>query len=99
MDLVLQDMNYMPGTGQLPFDFVTADFTYARLLGNRKQIEKQTMVWDKIVMDRTSELKSWVGICQETIRRAVKTFVYTNNHYQGHSPSTVAQFLKLWTST
>jgi uncharacterized protein YecE (DUF72 family) len=94
--LVLQDMNYMPGPAQLPFDFVTADFTYARLLGNRKQIEKQTMVWDKIVMDRTSELKSWVGICQETIRRGVETFVYANNHYQGHSPSTVAQFLKLW---
>jgi uncharacterized protein YecE (DUF72 family) len=94
--LVLQDMNYMPRPSQLTFDYLTADFTYIRLLGNRKQIEKQTMVWDKVVVDRTAEIQSWVGLCRETIKRGVKTYVYANNHYQGNSPSTVAQFLKLW---
>jgi uncharacterized protein YecE (DUF72 family) len=26
----------------------------------------------------------------------ISTFVYANNHYAGHAPVTVEQFLKLW---
>jgi uncharacterized protein YecE (DUF72 family) len=96
---VLQDQGWMPRPNQLKFDYITADFTYVRLLGDRKGIEKQTKVWDKVIVDRTPELQTWVGVCQETVRRGIPTFVYANNHYQGHGPATVAQFLEIWKSS
>jgi uncharacterized protein YecE (DUF72 family) len=94
--LVLQDQVWMPLPSQMNFDCITADFTYVRLLGDRKGIEKQTKVWDKVIVNRAKELWSWVDVCEKTVRRGVETFVYVNNHYAGHAPATVEQFLKLW---
>jgi uncharacterized protein YecE (DUF72 family) len=81
--LVLQDQGWMPRPQQLKFDYVTANFVYVRLLGDRKGIEEVTTVWDKVVVDRSAELQNWVSVCQETVRRGLPTFVYANNHYQG----------------
>jgi hypothetical protein len=52
----------MPGPLELfeKIDPITADFTYIRWLGDRKEIEKITTVWNKTVVDRTAELQSWV---------------------------------------
>jgi len=97
--LVLQDQGWMRRPHELAFDYLTAGFTYVRLLGDRKGIERQTKIWDKIVVDRSSELRSWVDLCHTTVRRGVPTFVYVNNHYAGHAPATVAQFLALWHAT
>jgi uncharacterized protein YecE (DUF72 family) len=97
--LVLQDQGWMRRPHELAFDYLTADFTYVRLLGDRKGIERQTKIWDKIVIDRSTELRSWVDLCHSTVRRGVPTFVYVNNHYAGHAPATVAQFLQLWHAT
>jgi uncharacterized protein YecE (DUF72 family) len=58
--LVLQDRSRMPSPSELKFDPITADWTYIRWLGDRKAIEEQTVTWDKIVVDRTAELGSWV---------------------------------------
>jgi uncharacterized protein YecE (DUF72 family) len=66
------------------------------LLGDRKGIEKQTKTWDKVIVNRSKELHSWVDVCHQTVKRGVSTFVYVNNHYSGHAPKTVADFLKLW---
>jgi uncharacterized protein YecE (DUF72 family) len=77
---------------------ITADFTYVRLLGDRKGIEQQTKVWDKVIVDRSRELMSWVNVCQRTTRRGVTTYVYVNNHYAGFAPATVEQFQKLWSA-
>jgi hypothetical protein len=44
------------------------DFAYVRSLGNRKGIEEQTTTWDKTVIDRQDDLKSWVAV----LRRLVK---------------------------
>jgi hypothetical protein len=41
------------------FDPITADFTYVRWLGDRKGIEEQTNVWDKIIVDRRADLAEW----------------------------------------
>jgi len=38
------------------FDPITADFTYIRLLRDRKGIEEQTKIWDKVIVDRSKEL-------------------------------------------
>jgi uncharacterized protein YecE (DUF72 family) len=96
--LVLQDRVWMPLPAQMDFDHVTADFTYVRLLGDRKGIEMRTKVWDKEIVDRSKELWSWVDVCEKTVRRGVETYVYVNNHFAGHAPATVEQFLRLWTA-
>jgi uncharacterized protein YecE (DUF72 family) len=97
--LVLQDQGWMRRPHELAFDYLTAGFTYVRLLGDRKGIERQTKIWDKIIVDRSTELRSWVDLCHATVRRGVAAFVYVNNHYAGHAPATVAQFLRLWNAT
>ena len=77
-------------------DPVTADFTYIRWLGDRKEIEAQTKTWDKTVIDRRAALSHWVDYCYQTTHRGKKVYAYANNHYAGHSPATVALFLELW---
>ena len=96
--LVLQDQSWMPHPRQYfeKFDPITANFTYVRLLGDRKGIERETKVWDKVIVDRSAELRSWVDVCKRTLARGVPTYVYVNNHYAGHAPATVEQFKQLW---
>jgi uncharacterized protein YecE (DUF72 family) len=98
--LVLQDRSRIPLPKELlqKFDPITADWTYIRWLGNRKEIEQITTVWGKTVIDRTDEIRSWVDVCYETVRRGVKVFGYANNHYGGHAPATIRQFRDLWRS-
>jgi uncharacterized protein YecE (DUF72 family) len=94
----LIDQAWMPRVSEIieKFDPITADFTYIRLLGDRKGIEQKTKVWDKVIVDRSRELMSWVNVCQRTVKRGVITYVYVNNHYAGFAPATVEQFQKLW---
>ena len=94
----LIDQAWMPPVSEIfeKFDPVTADFAYIRRLGDRKGIEQKTKVWDKVIVDRSRELMSWVNVCQRTVRRGVSTYVYVNNHYAGFAPATVEQFEKLW---
>jgi hypothetical protein len=46
----------MPNPSELEFDPITADWTYIRWLGDRREVEAQTMTWDKVVVDRSAEL-------------------------------------------
>jgi uncharacterized protein YecE (DUF72 family) len=80
--LVLQDLSHMPGPVELSkkFDPITADWTYIRWLGDRKAIEKQTTTWNKTVVDRTTELSSWVDYCYQIRKRGVLIYGYANNH-------------------
>jgi uncharacterized protein YecE (DUF72 family) len=94
--LVLQDRSWMPNPLELQFDPITANWTYIRWLGDRKQIEAQTMTWDKAVVDRTAELSSWVDFCYRIMKRGMLIYAYANNHFQGHGPATIAKFLELW---
>src|SRR5262249_10272241 len=94
--LVLQDRSWMQDPQQLGFDPITADFTYIRWLGDRKEIEAVTQTWDRTVVDRTEELSSWVDFCQQVKRRGVTVYAYANNHFQGHGPATIAKFIELW---
>ena len=94
--LVVQDIHTMPRLEEIAFDLVTADFSYLRLLGNRKQIEMTTTVWEKIVQDKTEEVSNWVRYCQTVQCRGIEQFVYANNHYEGFGPGTVRKFIELW---
>ena len=64
--LALIDQSWMPRHAQWfdKFDPITADFTYVRWLGDRKGIEEQTKVWDKVIVDRRQELSEWAEILE-----------------------------------
>jgi len=94
--LVLQDRSWMSNPSELKFDPITADWTYIRWLGDRKGIEAITQTWDKVVVDRTEELSSWVDFCYQIKKRGVTVYAYANNHYQGHGPATISKFIQLW---
>jgi uncharacterized protein YecE (DUF72 family) len=49
---VLQDQEWMPRPADIfqNHNPITADFTYIRWLGDRKEIEKLTKVWDKTIV-------------------------------------------------
>jgi uncharacterized protein YecE (DUF72 family) len=95
---VLQDQSWMPRAAELfeKYDPVTADFTYIRWLGDRKGIEMLTKVWDKTIIDRSSEMQEWVKYCRQIQRRGVTIYAFANNHYAGHGPGTVALFKQLY---
>jgi uncharacterized protein YecE (DUF72 family) len=96
--LALIDHSFMPRPAQWfeKFDAITSDFTYVRWLGDRKEIEEQTKVWDKIVVDRSGELSEWVDVLGKVYKRKVQIYTYANNHYAGFSPATVEMFRNLW---
>ena len=98
--LALTDTSFVPRPWELKekFDLVTADFGYVRWLGDRHGIEKVTRVWDKTVVDRKDDLTNWVMVLKDLVlnRKLRKVFLFANNHYAGHGPATVKQFLDLW---
>jgi len=98
--LALTDTSFMPRPWEMKgaLDLITADFTYVRWLGNRKGIEEQTTTWDKTVIDRQDDLKSWVVVLRRLVldKRIRKILVFANNHYAGHAPATVKHFCELW---
>jgi uncharacterized protein YecE (DUF72 family) len=77
-------------------DPITAGFTYVRWLGDRKEIEKRTFVWDRTHIDRTEELREWARLLRQVQRRGVRIFAFANNHYAGFAPETVRLFNEIW---
>jgi len=98
--LALTDTSFMPRPWEMKqeLDLVTSDLAYVRWLGNRKGIEEQTTTWDKTVTDRQADLTSWVVVLRRLVedKRIRKVFAFANNHYAGHAPATVKQFIELW---
>jgi len=96
--LALIDQSWMPRPAEWfeKLDPITADFTYVRWLGDRKGIEQQTKVWDKVIVDRRAELSEWAEILGKVHKRKIQIFAYANNHYAGFGPATVEMFQDLW---
>jgi uncharacterized protein YecE (DUF72 family) len=92
------DQTWMPRPAQWfeKFDPITANFTYVRWLGDRKGIEQQTKVWDKIIVDRTAELAEWVEILKKVHERRIQILAFANNHCQRFGPGTLEESKKLW---
>ena len=76
------DMYYMPKRQD-----ITSDFTYVRLLGDRRKIKTV----DHIEIDRTKELQAWAEAFERIEPDVRQTWVFINNHYAGHSPDNVRQ--------
>ena len=96
--LALIDQSWMPRPWEMKkdFDLITGDFTYVRWLGDRKDIEEQTKIWDKTIIDREAEITEWVRILKSVVARGIKAFAWANNHYAGHAPRTVQLFWDTW---
>jgi len=67
-----------------------------RWLGDRKAIEQQTKVWEKIIVDRSGKLSEWVDTLSKVYKRNVQIYAYANNYYAGFGPATVEMFRDLW---
>jgi uncharacterized protein YecE (DUF72 family) len=77
-------------------DPITTDFTYVRWLGDRKGIEEKTKTWDKVIVDRRTELENWAEVLRAVHKRKIQILAFANNHYAGFGPKTVEMFKKLW---
>jgi uncharacterized protein YecE (DUF72 family) len=79
----IQDLYYMPRHVEV----TTPDLAYVRLQGKRREIVRM----DAIQIERDEALDYWAEVVRELAARSVRTvIVAANNHYQGHSPGTVA---------
>jgi uncharacterized protein YecE (DUF72 family) len=76
-------------------DIVTSDFAYVRMLGDRTAIEAMTKSWHETVVDRSRELEEWAAVVDALLSRGLKVYTYVNNHFAGHSPETMRQFLEI----
>jgi uncharacterized protein YecE (DUF72 family) len=98
--IALIDQSWVPRPWEMEekLDLITADFTYVRWLGDRKGIEAETKTWDKVIVDRTSDLRKWVEVLKQMLntKKILKIFAFANNHYQGFGPGTVKLFKDLW---
>ncbi|MCB9916543.1 MAG: DUF72 domain-containing protein [Planctomycetes bacterium] len=96
--LVLVDLLYMPHPAELAdtLNLVTADFVYARLIGDRKQTDELSgKVFDHVVIDQRPRLVRWAELLQALAPEVSEMFAYANNHYAGHGPATAAELLAL----
>lgn len=84
--LVLNDLYYMPRIIEL-----TANFVYVRLLGNRKQIPDD---FSHVRINRDKDLNWWADWINQFIEKELEVWVYSNNRYQGHAPSTITELQK-----
>jgi uncharacterized protein YecE (DUF72 family) len=96
MALVLVDIAYMPHPAVLAerHDLVTADFVYARLIGDRKAVEAKTETFDRIVLDQSESLERWAELLERVGSRVPETFAYANNHYAGFGPDTIRDLVR-----
>lgn len=98
--LALVDRVHMPhgdevlrALGPLP-----GPFSYIRLLGDRHRIEQISTTWDREVIDHTPRLERWANVLVWLRQRQIPTFVFANNHYAGHAPSTARRLQALFRS-
>ncbi len=89
--LVLVDLVYMPHPADLAaeLDLVTAEFSYARLIGDRQAVEERTTTFSEVVLDQGPRLDRWAELLASIVPRTRETFAYANNHFAGHGPATV----------
>ena len=84
--LVLNDLYYMPRIVE-----ITADFVFIRLLGNRKQIPDD---FSHVRVNRDKDLDWWSDWINQFLEKELEVWVYSNNRYQGHAPSTITELQK-----
>lgn len=66
------------------------------MAGDRKGIEEKTTTWDRVIVDRESDLSEWVSFLKKVQERRIMILAFANNHYAGYGPGTVDLFRRLW---
>lgn len=70
----------------------TADFVYVRWLGDRREFPSGHTGPGR---DRREDLQWWSERFDRFLGEGREVFAYANNHYQNHSPSTLAQLMEI----
>ncbi|HEX7169991.1 MAG TPA: DUF72 domain-containing protein [Rubrobacter sp.] len=70
----------------------TADFSYIRWLGDRREFPSGHTHPKK---ERKDDLLWWSDLVGRFLVEGRVVFAYANNHYQNHSPSTLDRFLEM----
>jgi len=84
--LVLNDLYYMPRIVEL-----TSEFTFIRLLGNRKLIPDD---FSRVRLNRDKDLDWWADWIDKFLEKELEVWVYSNNRYQGHAPDTIKALIE-----
>ncbi|MHA2647576.1 MAG: DUF72 domain-containing protein [bacterium JZ-2024 1] len=88
-----------------PQAFVTTDFAYARVLGDyrkteriyrEKGIDPFEQKFSEVLLDRSEEIAAWVEYVRRLRTQTERVFLFFNNHFAGHAPSTLAQFAEIY---
>ncbi len=96
--LVLVDLLYMPHPADVAreLDVRTADFVYARLIGDRKKVDELSgKTFDRIVLDQRPRLERWAELLRDLAGDVPETYAFANNHYAGHGPATTEELAAL----
>lgn len=90
------DLLYMPHPLELSksLDLVTTDFAYARLIGDRKAVNKLTKHLDHVVVDQSKRIAAWAELFSQLMSEVKETFAFCNNHFAGFAPATIADLAK-----
>lgn len=90
--LALSDGRWIPRKQMLALaERPTADFLYVRLMGPNRDI----VDYSRVQVDRTRELEQWGSTLRATGASGLEAYVYVNNHFAGHSPSTSRDLQRL----
>lgn len=97
--LTLVDLPYMPSpkswakaVGGSPADLVTTDFTYLRLIGDRKKTEEAASAFDRTVLDLSERLVDWAELLTVLREQVNEVYGFANNHFAGYGPGTIDEF-------
>ena len=86
----LADQAWMPSPLSLAqnLDVVTGPFGYVRLLGDRKAVDDLTKALDKVVIDRSEQIRADAQFTRLLSER-VPVLAFINNHFAGFAPETL----------
>jgi len=69
----------------------TASFLYLRLMG----VDQTIVDYSRVQVDRSRDLESWASVLWPYAEQGREVFVYINNHFAGHSPSSARALQRL----
>jgi uncharacterized protein YecE (DUF72 family) len=95
--MVWVDLPYFPHPEHLTdrFNIITSDYLYIRLIGDRREVEKCTHTFDRIVVDKSKRLAAWTNVVKRSMHHVSEIFMYANNHFAGHGPDTIRQIRQM----
>ncbi len=75
---------------------LTADFCYLRWLGDRYAMERRTVRWDRLIVDRRREMGAWIPAIRTMLASGRSVVGFFNNHYAGYAIGSIRLFREMW---